>query len=296
MQFTWQNQDEQNAGIKKFLGAHGVSHRMYNDVKSTGTILVNGNAVGLDYKLVVGDEVTVIFPPETSDDEVAFSYEAIDVIYEDNNWLVVNKIAGLTSVPGPSNRVDTLVNRIKGYLKKRGSTDLRPHLITRLDRFTSGIVLVAKNRLANSLANQQVAQHKIDKMYYAVVDGTGLDEHGMIDKPIGRVGDNFRREVIEDGQNAKTEYWKVEEFDDATLVRLKLHTGRTHQIRVHMTSLGHPLLGDELYQGPLDRGIDRQALHAYYLEFNDELANQVRTFEIELPTDMKSVVKEDHND
>ena len=296
MQFTWQNQDEQNAGIKKFLGAHGVSHRMYNDVKSTGTILVNGNAVGLNYKLAVGDEVTVIFPPETSDNEVAFSDEAIDVIYEDDNWLVVNKPAGLTSVPGPSNRVDTLVNRIKGYLKKRDSTDLRPHLITRLDRFTSGIVLVAKNRLANSLANQQVAQHKIDKMYYAVVDGTGLDEHGMIDKPIGRVGDNFRREVIEDGQNAKTEYWKVEEFDDATLVRLKLHTGRTHQIRVHMTSLGHPLLGDELYQGPLDRGIDRQALHAYYLQFNDELANQVRTFEIELPTDMKSVVKEDHND
>lgn len=296
MQFTWQNQDEQNAGIKKFLGAHGVSHRMYNDVKSTGTILVNGNAVGLDYKLVVGDEVTVIFPPETSDDEVAFSDEKIDVIYEDDNWLVVNKPAGLTSVPGPSNRVDTLVNRIKGYLNKQGSTDLRPHLITRLDRFTSGIVLVAKNRLANSLANQQVAQHKIDKMYYAVVDGTGLDDHGMIDKPIGRVGDNFRREVIEDGQNAKTEYWKITEFDDATLVRLKLHTGRTHQIRVHMTSLGHPLLGDELYQGPLDRGIDRQALHAYYLQFNDELANQVRTFEIELPADMKSVVKEDHND
>ncbi|TMT02944.1 RluA family pseudouridine synthase [Apilactobacillus kunkeei] len=269
---------------------------MYNDVKSTGTILVNGNVVGLDYKIAVGDEVTVIFPPETSDDEVAFSDEPIDVIYEDDNWLVVNKPAGLTSVPGPSNRVDTLVNRIKGYLKKQGSTDLRPHLITRLDRFTSGIVLVAKNRLANSLANQQVAQHKIDKMYYAVVDGIGLNDHGMIDKPIGRVGDNFRREVTEDGQKAKTEYWKVSEFDDATLVRLKLHTGRTHQIRVHMTSLGHPLLGDELYQGPLDRGIERQALHAYYIQFNDELANQVRTFEVELPADMKSVVKEDYND
>lgn len=296
MQFTWQNQDEQNAGIKKFLGAHGVSHRMYNDVKSTGTILVNGNAIGLDYKLAVGDEVTVIFPPESSDDNVAFSDEPIDIIYEDDNWLVVNKPAGLTSVPGPSNRVDTLVNRIKGYLKKQGSKDLRPHLITRLDRFTSGIVLVAKNRLANSLANQQVAQRKIDKMYYAIVDGIGLDDHGMIDKPIGRVGDKFRREVIADGQNAKTEYWKVSEFDDYTLVRLKLHTGRTHQIRVHMTSLGHPLLGDELYQGPLDKGINRQALHAYYLQFNDELSNQVRTFEIKLPEDMKSVVKEDHND
>lgn len=293
MQITWTNQDQVDAGIKQFLGVHGVSHRMYNDLKQSGTIMVNGNETKLDYKLQVGDKITIIFPPEESDDDVAFSDQPIDVIYEDDNWLVINKPDGLTSVPGPANREDTLVNRIKGYLKQQGAVDLKPHLITRLDRFTSGLVLVAKHRLANSLANQEVAEHKIDKYYYAIVAGTGLPDHNIVDLPIGRVGDNFRREVIDDGQAAKTEFWVIKTFSDYTLVKLKLHTGRTHQIRVHMTALGHPLLGDELYDGPLDKGINRQALHAYYLSFNDGITNQIRTFETELPNDMTAVIKEE---
>lgn len=293
MQITWTNQDQVDAGIKQFLGVHGVSHRMYNDLKQSGTIMVNGNETKLDYKLQVGDKITIIFPPEESDDDVAFSDQPIDVIYEDDNWLVINKPDGLTSVPGPANREDTLVNRIKGYLKQQGAVDLKPHLITRLDRFTSGLVLVAKHRLANSLANQEVAEHKIDKYYYAIVAGTGLPDHDIVDLPIGRVGDNFRREVIDDGQAAKTEFWVIKTFSDYTIVKLKLHTGRTHQIRVHMTALGHPLLGDELYDGPLDKGINRQALHAYYLSFNDGITNQIRTFETELPNDMTAVIKEE---
>lgn len=293
MQITWTNHDQPGAGIKQFLGVHGVSHRMYNDLKQSGTIMVNGNETKLDYKLQLGDEITIIFPPEESDDDVAFSDQPIDVVYEDDNWLVINKPAGLTSVPGPANREDTLVNRIKGYLRQQGAVDLKPHLITRLDRFTSGLVLVAKHRLANSLANQEVAEHKIDKYYYAIVSGTGLPDHDIVDLPIGRVGDNFRREVIEDGQSAKTEFWIVKTFSNYTLVKLKLHTGRTHQIRVHMTELGHPLLGDELYDGPLDQGINRQALHAYYLSFNDGITNQIRTFETELPNDMTAVIEEE---
>lgn len=293
MQITWTNHDQPGAGIKQFLGVHGVSHRMYNDLKQSGTIMVNGNETKLDYKLQLGDEITIIFPPEESDDDVAFSDQPIDVVYEDDNWLVINKPAGLTSVPGPANREDTLVNRIKGYLRQQGAVDLKPHLITRLDRFTSGLVLVAKHRLANSLANQEVAEHKIDKYYYAIVSGTGLPDHDIVDLPIGRVGDNFRREVIEDGQSAKTEFWVVKTFSNYTLVKLKLHTGRTHQIRVHMTELGHPLLGDELYDGPLDQGINRQALHAYYLSFNDGITNQIRTFETELPNDMTAVIEEE---
>lgn len=293
MQITWTNHDQPGAGIKQFLGVHGVSHRMYNDLKQSGTIMVNGNETKLDYKLQLGDEITIIFSPEESDDDVAFSDQPIDVVYEDDNWLVINKPAGLTSVPGPANREDTLVNRIKGYLRQQGAVDLKPHLITRLDRFTSGLVLVAKHRLANSLANQEVAEHKIDKYYYAIVSGTGLPDHDIVDLPIGRVGDNFRREVIEDGQSAKTEFWIVKTFSNYTLVKLKLHTGRTHQIRVHMTELGHPLLGDELYDGPLDQGINRQALHAYYLSFNDGLTNQIRTFETELPNDMTAVIEEE---
>lgn len=293
MKFTWQNNDKQNFGIKKFLNKKGISHRMYNDVKHNGSILVNDKKTVMDCRIALGDSVTVVFPPEKSDENVDFSYKKIVVVYEDDNWLVVNKPAGLTSVPGPSNREDTLVNRIKGYLKQQGSTDLKPHLITRLDRFTSGLVLVAKHRLANSLANQEVAAHQIDKRYYAIVDGTMRDKHRIVDMPIGRNGDNFRREVLANGQAAQTEYWVVKQFADCAWVKLKLHTGRTHQIRVHMTELQHPLLGDQLYEGPLDKGIDRQALHAYYLKFWDALAQQNREFELDLPEDMKKVIEEE---
>ncbi|WP_404799080.1 RluA family pseudouridine synthase [Apilactobacillus micheneri] len=290
LKFTWANNDKIEYGIKQFLVKKGVSHRMYNDLKHDGDILLNHGHTKFDAQVKPGDELTVIFPDEQSDDEVAFSEQPIDIIYEDDNWLVVNKPAGLTSVPGPSNREDTLVNRIKGYLRKKGSHDLKPHLITRLDRFTSGLVLVAKNRLANSLANQQVAKHQIEKYYYAIVDGKLAKSHAIIDQPIGRVGDNFRREVIADGKNAVTEYWVETSSSNNTMVKIKLHTGRTHQIRVHMTALGHPLLGDQLYNGPLDRGIKRQALHAYYLKFHDDLSNVDREFKLDLPADMQAIL------
>jgi 23S rRNA pseudouridine1911/1915/1917 synthase len=293
VQISWSNDEMDSYGIKAFLGQHGVSHRMYNELKRNGQVLINQQLQPLDYKIMPHDKVTVIFPPEVSDDEVAFSNAPLDIVFEDTNWLVVNKPAGLTSVPGPSNRIDTLVNRIKGYLKQQGSIDLRPHLITRLDRFTPGLVLVAKHRLANSLANQLVARHAIDKKYYALVSGEISDNHEIVDLPIGRPGQAFRREVMENGQQAQTEYWVVQRYSNFTWLRLKLHTGRTHQIRVHMTALCHPLLGDELYAGPLDYGIERQALHAYYLKFKDPLTQQEREFTLPLPADMQHVIEEE---
>ncbi|UQS85661.1 RluA family pseudouridine synthase [Apilactobacillus apisilvae] len=290
LEFTWVNNDKIEYGIKKFLASKGVSHRMYNDLKHDGSIMLNHHKTKFDAQVEPSDSLTVVFPDEQSDDEVAFSDQPINVVYEDNNWLVINKSAGLTSVPGPANREDTLVNRIKGYLRKNGSHDLKPHLITRLDRFTSGLVLVAKNRLANSLANQRVAKHQIEKYYYAIVEGKLSDEHSIIDQPIGRIGDNFRREVTPDGKNAITEYLVVSSLNDKTLAKIKLHTGRTHQIRVHMTALGHPLLGDQLYDGPLNEGIERQALHAYYLKFHDDLSDVDREFKLDLPADMKAIL------
>ncbi|WP_220751167.1 RluA family pseudouridine synthase [Apilactobacillus xinyiensis] len=291
MQFTFLNDKDETYGLKKFLNNHGISHRMYNELKNSGEILINQRPLTSDGKIHPKDVVKVTFPDEGSDDNVPISNNPLEVVYEDSNWLVVNKPAGLTSVPGPSNRDDTLVNRVKGYLKKHGSNDLKPHIITRLDRFTSGLVLIAKHRLANSLANQQLANHQIQKQYLAVISGNLDNNHGIIDEPIGQVNNEFRRQVIPDGKPSVTEYWVQKNLNHKALVKVELHTGRTHQIRVHFTYLKHPLLGDQLYNGPLDKGIERQALHAYYLKFYDAFSNQYLAFKAALPIDMQQIVE-----
>ncbi|USS89286.1 RluA family pseudouridine synthase [Fructilactobacillus cliffordii] len=287
MQAQFQNQTEQPLSVKKILTNAGVSKRLYQATKRQQDSFAVAKTVIAPTRLIApGETLTVTFPPETSDPEVPVSNEPLAIIFEDDNWLVINKPAGLTSVPGPSNRNDTLVNRVKGHLERAGATDLRPHVITRLDRFTSGVVLVAKHRMATGFANQMLARHQLQKEYQAVVAGHLDQEHGLIDLPIGQVGTEIARQVISAGQNAQTEYWVERKLPEATRLRVHLHTGRTHQIRVHFTHLGHPLLGDQLYGGPLDQGITRQALHASQLTFSDPFSQQLFEFKAPLPADM----------
>ncbi|MCM0598510.1 RluA family pseudouridine synthase [Periweissella fabalis] len=289
MEFTWKKDNDIEQKVKSFLGNHGVSHRMFSQIKHNGgDILVNGvHGRTVDF-LKKGDAVTIIMPPELDNDIVATSYGVLDVLYEDRNFLVVNKPAGMTTVPGRADREDTLVNRVKGHLKQQGATDLVPHVVTRLDRFTSGLVLIAKHRFAHAMMDKQLQAHTMNKQYYAVVSGRVPLDHDLIDAPIGRMDDDFiRREVREDGRSSQTEYWVEDRTPDATLVRIQLHTGRTHQIRVHFSHLGYSLLGDDVYGGPIDRGITRQALHAFYLSFEDPFTHRVLEFKAPLPGDMQ---------
>ncbi|QBO35304.1 RluA family pseudouridine synthase [Periweissella cryptocerci] len=293
MEFTWRKDNDQEQKVKSFLGTHGVSHRMFTQIKHNGgDILVNGvHGRTVDW-LQENDEVTVIMPPELDNDLVATSYGELDIIYEDANFIVVNKPAGLTTVPGHADREDTLVNRVKGHLKQAGATDLVPHIVTRLDRFTSGLVLVAKHRFAHAMMDKQLQTHSIDKRYYAIVSGIVEQDHGMIDLPIGRKDDDFiRREVREDGRESQTEYWVKERGTHATWVQIQLHTGRTHQIRVHFSHLNHPLLGDDIYGGTLELGITRQALHAYYFSFDDPFTGEKHEFTSPLPEDMRVLLE-----
>lgn len=291
MKVDFKSENHHPLSLKAFLTQQGISHRMYADLKRQSHPLeINGKRVDPDGTVNFGDLVSVHFPSEPSDPRIITSFQPIKVIYEDDNWLVVNKEAGLTSVPGPSNQDDTLVNRIKGHLVKEKAANLKPHIITRLDRFTSGVVLVAKNRLANSYANMELNQHQIDKRYLALVVGKMDHKHGMIDQPIGRIGDEFARQVTPNGQSAQTEYWVKEEFSGYSLLEIKLHTGRTHQIRVHMTSINHRLLGDQLYQGPMDQGITRQALHASFISFFDPFQKQQLNFKAKVPEDMQGLI------
>ena len=293
--FTWIKKDEQAQRVKGFLKQQGVSHRMFTIMKQgNGDILLNGQHTRTVDEIHVNDEVTIIMPAEESNDIVATSDLPLEVLFEDNNWLVVNKSAGVTSVPGHADRETTMVNRVKGYLTRQGAEDLVPHVVTRLDRFTSGLALLAKHRFAHALLDKQLQTHSVDKQYYAIVDGVLPDDHAIIDAPIGRMDDDFiRREVRADGRESQTEYWVVKRFANQTLIRVQLHTGRTHQIRVHFSSIGYPLLGDEVYGGPMDRGITRQALHAYHLAFFDPFTQQEVTTEIEMPADMQALLAAD---
>lgn len=290
MEFTWQNEGKQQT-LKKFLAARGVSHRLMGKIRrQKGAVLVDGKKVPFGTVLHQNEQVTLVLPEEKPVIKIAASPKPIEVLYEDANWLLVAKPAGLTSVPGPSNREDTLVNRVKYYLERNGRKNVVPHIITRLDRYTSGVVLLAKHSFAQGLIDKQVSNHEFDKRYYAIVAGQVTKQHGLIEAPLKRKeGENFQI-VSPDGRQAVTEYWLKANLAGGSLVEVKLHTGRTHQIRVHFQSKGHPLLGDELYKGPLDMGIERQALHAYHLAFNDPFTNKRLVIEAPLPSDMKSVL------
>lgn len=292
MQFTWTHHGEPLA-MKRFLTQHGISMRTIKGIKhGAGDFLVNDQVKTGVITINTGDVAGIRLPDEAADETVAVSHQPLQVQYEDANWLVVDKPAGLTSVPGPSNREDTLVNRIKGYLVATQAPNQRPHLITRLDRDTSGLVLVAKHHVAQGMLTDPKLADQLVKTYLAWIEGTLTPASGTIDQPIGRLDDSPRRGVTASGQRAITTY----QVETSTLahavsrVRLQLVTGRTHQIRVHLSALGHPLLGDALYDGN-QTWIKRQALHAASLQFYDPFAEQTRRFEAPLPADLQALNK-----
>lgn len=282
MENTWIYQGTEPIKIKKYLQSLGMGHRLFNDLKNgEGEFLVDHRKVRPTTQILPNQPLTIKAQPELADDTVEISNEPLNIVYEDDNWLVVDKPAGVTSIPGPTVQNNTVLNRVKGYLIANNSADLRPHLITRLDRFTGGLLLIAKHHIASSMISQQVQQHQMLKEYTALVEGQIMDEHGEINKPIGRKDGQAARVIDENGQRALTEYWVEERDAKWTRVRVRLHTGRTHQIRVHFAAIGHPLIGDHLYGGDTSK-YDHQLLHASKISFNDPFTLKQRTFTSEL--------------
>ncbi|GKT02519.1 RluA family pseudouridine synthase [Furfurilactobacillus entadae] len=289
MEVTW-TATASAPSVKRFLLTRGVSKNLWERQKRQGgRQLLNGRQTTPDQAVSVGDQVTLIVADEPADDRILVSHEPVELVATTAHWLVANKPAGVSSVPGPTNQTDTMVNRIKGWLVANEATNLVPHLLTRLDRDTSGIMLVARDGLTQGLMTPQVEQHAMKKTYLALVAGQMPTKHDIIDAPIGRVPDQPVRQIDPAGQSAQTEYWVEETFATASLLRLQLHTGRTHQIRVHLTSLGHPLLGDELYEGPTEL-MKRQALHAASLSFVDPLTGEQQIVTAPLPADFEETL------
>lgn len=289
MENTWQYRGTEPIKIKRYLQSLGMGHRLFNDIKNgAGELLVDHRPVRPTTKILPNQPLTVKVTPERPDPTVQVSDGPLQIAYEDANWLVIDKPAGLASVPGPTEQADTALNRVKGYLVAQKSVDLRPHLITRLDRFTSGLLLVAKHRVASSMISAQVESHAVKKEYLAIVSGHLPAAHGMIDQPILRVAGQAARVIDPAGQPAKTEYWVEQEKAGYSLVRLRLHSGRTHQIRVHLSWLGNPLVGDHLYGGDLSRS-DHQALHATSLAFTDPFTQTPMALTSPLPAALETL-------
>lgn len=286
---------ESEAGtlLREFLKKEEISRTALTDIKfKGGSILVNEEEVNVRYRLAMGDEVTIIFPEESPGEGLKGEDIPLTIIYEDPYLLVVNKPAGMNTIPSREHPVGSLANALVGYYLRSGLL-ATSHIVTRLDRDTSGIVLVAKHRHVHHLFSMMQRNGQVKRTYEALAEGRISLSNGTIKAPIGRKDDSIiEREVREDGQYACTHYQVLEKHHGFTYLELNLETGRTHQIRVHMSYLNHPLLGDDLYGG--DRTlIDRQALHCKKIKFIHPFLGEEMIFSAPLPKDMSEILEAD---
>ena len=278
--------------VKTFLKKHEVSKGLLAKIKyEGGQILVNGQPQFVTYLLDVGDEVIIDIPAEPPFEKLEAVSRDLNVVYEDDHFMVLDKPFGVASIPSV-NHSNTMANFVKAYYMDRAYENQQVHIVTRLDRDTSGLMLFAKHGYAHARLDKQLQSKSIVKRYFALVKGEGqLPDQGDIIAPIARDPDSIiTRCVAKGGKYAHTEYQVVERFGDAALVVIRLHTGRTHQIRVHFAHLGFPLLGDDLYGGSLEDGMERQALHCHSLSFYNAFAQAQVTLESPLPADFKTVI------
>jgi 23S rRNA pseudouridine1911/1915/1917 synthase len=284
--------NEMNEGklIKDFLKEQAISRTALTDIKfKGGSILVNDVEVNVLYRLELEDELVLYFPPEVPSEGVKGESISLDIIYEDDYLLVVNKPPAMNTIPSREHPTGSLANALVGYYDTIGIT-ATSHIVTRLDRNTSGLVLIAKHRHVHHLFSEAQKRGVVKRTYEAFASGRFNEEQGKIVEPIGRKDDSIiEREVRTDGQYACTNFRVLELFDGFTHLELQLETGRTHQIRVHMAFLGHPLLGDDLYGGET-RLIQRQALHCRRLRFFHPFMLEEMEFSCELPEDMKRLI------
>ena len=272
-----------------------VSRSKIQSHLENGLILVNGKVGKASYKLSEGDEITVEdFPNEVSD--LIPEDIPLDIVYEDNDLIVVNKPKGLVVHPGAGNEEHTLANALKFHSENLSSLngEFRPGIVHRIDKDTAGLLIVAKNDAAHAFLSNQLVDHTLGRKYYALVLGVIPENEGKIIAPIGR-DQKFRQKMAVDllrGKEAETDFKVIERFTDSTLVECSLKTGRTHQIRVHMAYINHPVIGDPVYgKGNRKMYDEGQLLFAHEIHFVHPKTKKEMTFSVDLPDYFKEVLE-----
>jgi len=272
-------------------------------------VTINGKAISKNYKLCEGDTISVTTPPP-SDCEAVPEDIPIDIIFEDDDIIVVNKPSGMVVHPAPGNYSGTLVNALLFHCasKNTGSSlsgiggTIRPGIVHRIDKNTSGLLVVAKNDKSHTCLSAQLKDHTITRVYYAIVTGGFKDDRGTINAPIGRHPINRKKMAVlpnsdHKSREAITHYEVIERYPGYTLIKLHLETGRTHQIRAHLAHISHPVIGDDLYGGDETQFVkkhpalfDGQALHAAELHLTHPSTKKMQ-FKSPLPNKMKEAIR-----
>ena len=259
-------------------------------------ILVNNKKVKVSYKVQNEDSIT-IQEEEPKDIELKAQNIPIEVIYEDNDIIVVNKPKGMVVHPANGNPDGTLVNAIMAICKDSLSGiggEIRPGIVHRLDKDTSGLLIVAKDDKSHINLSEQLKNHEVKKTYIALVRGVVKENEATINMPIGRSSkDRKKMAVTKSGKNAITHFKVLQRYDKYTLLEIVIETGRTHQIRVHLSEIGYPIIGDSVYSnGKNEWNIQGQCLHAKNLEFKHPKTNKIMELEAKLPEYFENIIKE----
>lgn len=259
-----------------------------------GNILVNGKNAKVSYKIQENDKISVEIP-EPKQIELKAQNIPIEIIYEDSDIIVVNKPKGMVVHPANGNPDGTLVNAIMAICKDSLSGiggEIRPGIVHRIDKDTSGLLIVAKNDNAHVKMSEQIKNHEVKKTYIALVRGVFKENEATIDMPIGRsTSDRKKMAINKNGKNAITHIKVLKRFDKYTLLKVNIETGRTHQIRVHLSHIGYPIVGDYTYSnGKNEFDVIGQCLHAQKLEFKHPITQKDMCLEAELPQYFKDIL------
>ena len=272
-----------------------ISRTMVKKLIQEGNVFVNGMEKKISYKVQVGDiiEINIPKPQETT---IKPENIPIEIVYEDTDIIVVNKPKGMVVHPANGNPDGTLVNAVMAICKNSLSGiggEIRPGIVHRLDKDTSGLLIVAKNDKAHINMSNQIKNREVKKIYIALVRGLVSEDEATINMPIGRsTKDRKKMAIRKDGKEAVTHFKVLKRYSKYTLLEIKIDTGRTHQIRVHMSEIGHPVVGDMVYSnGKNEFGVEGQMLHAKSLDFKHPVTGEKMHLEAELPPYFKDVLE-----